>query len=41
MFSGTGSGAVVFSGRVDGVLACGVVLVHVGFTVSETKERIS
>ena len=34
MSSGAGSGAVVFSGGIDGVLACGVVLVHVGFTVS-------
>ena len=30
---GADSGAVVFSGGVDGVLACGVVVVHVGFTV--------
>ena len=35
MPSGAGSGAGVFSGGVDGMLACGVVLVHVGLTVSE------
>ena len=37
MPSGAGSSAVVFSGGVDGVLACGVVLVHVGFAVSENN----
>ena len=38
--SSAGSGAVVFSGGVDCVLACGVILVHMGFTVSGTRGKL-
>ena len=37
---GSGSGAVVFSGGVDGVLAQTVHVVNVGFTVPATKNPI-
>ena len=40
MPSSTGSGAVVFSGGVDGVLARCVVLVHVDLAVSEIKGKL-
>ena len=36
--SGAGSGAVMFSGGVDGVLAQAVHVVDMGFTVSATKN---
>ena len=37
MPSSASSGAVVFGGGVDGVLACSVVLVHMGLTMSENN----
>ena len=38
--SGTGSGAVVFSGCVDGVLAQTVHVVDTGLTVSATNDQV-